>query len=94
MNEPDATLNALSTALVRLREQARPGAGGKQSSRAREAEQLALEVDDIIRRWSSELASPEPDDEEPEPGEEEPEAGEEEQEAGEEAEGIAEEEPE
>jgi hypothetical protein len=59
MSEPDPTLKDLVAALGRLREQAQPGTDGKQSSRAMAAEQLALEVDDIIRRWSSELASPE-----------------------------------
>jgi hypothetical protein len=59
MSEPDPTLNDLRAALSRLREQAQPGTDGKQSSRAKAAEQLALEVDDILRRWSSELASPE-----------------------------------
>jgi hypothetical protein len=59
MSEPDPTLNDLRAALSRLREQAQPGTDGKQTSRAKAAEQFALEVDDILRRWSSELASPE-----------------------------------
>jgi hypothetical protein len=68
-DEPDETLDALRAALKRLRDEAKPGAG-KQPSRAKQAAQLAVEVDDILRRWASELASPEPAErEEPEPPE-------------------------
>jgi hypothetical protein len=62
MSEPDETTKALRAALDRLQDEAKPGSDGKKSSRAKVAEQLAVEVDDVLRNWSSEVAVSDPPD--------------------------------
>jgi hypothetical protein len=54
---PPDPLEHLKQALIGLRDQAKSD-GGK-SARAKAAAQLALEVEDVLRRWSSEVAASE-----------------------------------